>query len=183
MQPTLRWAEREEIHRYRLQLARDDGEAELILDDANVAEGTLAVPQPLPPGKYSWRVAAIDEHGPGPFGDRQRFRRPPPGPLLDTPEIREEEVTLRWRAGLPRQSFHVQLAASAEFQPLLVDARTSDPHITIARPESGTYFVRVKIIDVDGFEGPFEAPQRIDIPAQPVPWWPLLIPLLPLLAL
>ena len=93
-------------------------------------------------------------------------------------------MTLRWRKGLPGQRFHVQLAATPDFETRLIDARTGDPQVTVPRPQGGAYFIRVKTIDVDGFEGPFEPPQQLSIPEKPRPWWPLLIPLLgPLLAL
>lgn len=182
-QPTLQWAQIPGIRGYRLQLARDDKFSALIVDAGEVAAASFTVEQPLEPGKYSWRVAAIDEGGPGPFSDRQEFRRPPPGPALEAPEVGDEQLTLRWRQGLPGQSFHVQLAATPEFSTPLLDARTPDNTATIPRPEGGTYFIRVKTIDVDGFEGPFEPAQTIQLPEKPHPWWVLLVPLLiPLLA-
>ena len=185
LRPTLQWAKSAEIQHYRLQLARDDEFAELIADDAEVVVASFTVPRPLEPGNYFWRVATIDEQeGAGPFSDPQAFRRPPPGPALEAPEIGDEQLTLRWRKGLPGQRFHVQLAATPDFETRLIDARTGDPQVTVPRPQGGAYFIRVKTIDVDGFEGPFEPPQQLSIPEKPRPWWPLLIPLLgPLLAL
>ena len=184
-QPTLQWTGSVETSRYHLQIARDERFEQLVVDEAEVATTSFTAPQPLEPGRYSWRVAAIDDQeGVGPFSDRQEFRRAPPGPVLDAPELDEEQLTLRWRAGLPGQQFQAQLAQTPAFDACLLDARTSEARVTIARPKGGSYFIRVRTIDVDGFEGPFEAPQRIEIPDKPRPWWPLLIPLLiPFLAM
>ena len=63
---------------------------------------------------------------------------------------------------------------------LVAEQRLSQPTTTVARPDGGGYFMRVRATDDDGFVGPFTRPQRIEIPPRPWPWWPLLL-LLPAL--
>ena len=154
---------------------------DLLIDDDHVAGANLQSSRPLAPGKYYWRMAAIDSReGAGPFSDTQAFRRVPPGPTVEPPAVNAKEMTLRWRAGLPGQQSQVQLAANDKFDPLVLDTRTAEAQITVARPPGGTYFIRTRTIDTDGFEGPFGAPQRIEVPAAHNTWWLLLLPLIPL---
>ena len=59
---------------------------------------------------------------------------------------------------------------------------TDTPQITIEPPEKRLWF-RVRIVDVDGYRGPFGTPQSIEPPPGDPPWWLALLPLLLLLAL
>ena len=180
-QPVFAWAERPEITRYHLQLARASNFVERLID-AELTTAKLKSSVTLPPGKYFWRVAALDaREGAGPFSDVQEFRRVLPGPTVDAPAVRDKEMTLRWRAALPGQQSQVQLANNERFNPLLLDTRTAEAQVVIPRPPGGTYFIRTRTIDVDGFEGPFGAPQHIEVPAANGKWWLLVLPLLPFL--
>lgn len=183
-QPRLQWSESDPMYQYRVQVARDGQFADIVADEPDIPEGGYTVRQALEPGRYFWRVAAVDrQEGAGPFSNPQDFRRPPPGPALEPPAVGDEELVLRWRAGLPGQRFEVQLSASQDFREPLVDLRTDAAQVVVPRPEAGTYYMRVRTIDVDGFEGFFETPQRITVPAKSQPWWLLIIPLLPILLL
>ena len=55
----------------------------------------------------------------------------------------------------------------------------AEPQLLLRDPPSGTYYLRVKTIDADGFAGPFGQAQQIDVPSSP--WWWLLVPALLLL--
>lgn len=179
--PRLRWAERERVAGYRVQLATDDRFAPPMIDAGDVAAGFFVVPEPLQPGRYFWRVAAIDaQEGAGPFSDPQTFRRPPPGPALDALAFTDRELVLRWRAGLPGQRYQVQLAETDAFDAPLVDTVTDAAQLVLPRPLGGTYFVRIRTIDTDGFEGFFDPPQKISVPNPLPPWW-LIFLLLPVL--
>ena len=124
--------------------------------DDHVAAASSKAAQPLVPGKYYWRVAAVDAHeGAGPFSDTQDFRRVPPGPTVEAPAFDDKQMTLRWRAGLPGQQSQVQPANNEKFDPLALDTRTAGGEITLPRPPGGTYFIRTRTLDTDGFEGPF----------------------------
>ena len=69
--------------------------------DDHVAAASSKAAQPLVPGKYYGRVAAVDAHeGAGPFSDTQDFRRVPPGPTVEAPAFDDKQMTLRWRAAL-----------------------------------------------------------------------------------
>ncbi len=179
----LQWAERAGVDRYRVQVARDAAFADLVTDTETSA-AVLTLPEPLAPGRYRWRIAAIaPAEGAGPFSDVQTFRRPLSGPALEAPAVSDALLVLRWRAGAPGQSYQVQFAASDDFQEPLADVRTETPQLEVPRPEGGDYFVRVRTIDVDGLEGFYGPAERIAVPSRPIPWWLILLPLIPILLL
>lgn len=53
----------------------------------------------------------------------------------------------------------------------------------IVRPEPGECFIRVRTIEIDGFVGPFGAPQPVDVPDGDLSRWLLMLPLFGLRAL
>ena len=55
----------------------------------------------------------------------------------------------------------------------MFDVQVSEPQITLVRPESAYYYLRIRLIESDGFEGPLGPVQRIFVP--PDSYWPLLI--------
>jgi hypothetical protein len=139
---------------------------------------------PLEPGKYYWRVASIasgQDHGP--FSDTQGYtqRKIPDSPKSEEPAMDEKTIAFRWRAGDEGSQYQLQLAKESSFTKPTLDKTLTENQIRIDRPAPGTYFMRVKTIDLDGFAGPFGTPQRIEVPEPPSkPWWLLLL-LLPLL--
>ncbi len=181
--PTLNWARLQGDLRYHVQVAADPEFSDVVFDRAEIADNETTLTEPLPIGKYYWRVAAIDREGDGPFSDGQLLRRIPPAPELDAADISEQTLMIRSRGGLPGQTFHFQMAEDEEFSELLVDQRTEQPGFEIPRPDAGEYFVRVRTIDPDGFIGPFGAPQTVDVPYDNPYWFLLLLPLFALFAL
>jgi hypothetical protein len=183
-QPELQWGARDDIARYRVQLARDENFRELLMDTADVTATTAMPPSALDPGNYHWRIAAIDAvEGQGPFSDPQAFRRLPPAPPLEEPAVEETALVVSWRAGQPGDRYHFQFAADDAFADPLVDETLTASNITLPRPEGGTYYMRVQTIDAEGYAGAFGTPNRIEVPSPPSrPWW-LLALLIPLLAL
>lgn len=184
VQPEFSWAERAEISQCHFQLTNDSTFAKLLVDEGQVGAANVKSSATLSPGKYYWRVAAIDAHeGAGPFSDSQEFRRVSPGPTVEAPTVNDKELTLSWRAALPGQQSQVQLANNEKFESVLLDTRTAENSVTVPRPPGGVYFIRTRTIDTDGFEGPYGQPQRIELPANHGKWWLLLLPLVPFLAL
>jgi len=182
--PELRWGAREDIARYRLQVARDENFDELLMDADDITSTSATTPGPLSPGSYYWRVAALDAaEGQGPFSDPQAFRRLPAAPPLGEPAVDETELVVSWRAGQAGDHYRFQFASDDAFGAPLVDEAVSDANITLPRPEGGIYYMRVQTIDAEGYAGAFGAPNRIEVPSPPSrPWW-LLALLIPLLAL
>ena len=88
-------------------------------------------------------------------------------------------VTLQWKGGSPGQTFQLQLARNREFSPLLKEEKLAEPKIQLQRPAGSAFFVRVGVIDPDGFVAPYGPTQQIDVARN---YWPFLL-FLPLLFL
>ncbi len=166
--------------RYRLQLAARPDFSSFLVDQHDITDNERSIA--LAPGQYYWRIASIASgQDQGPFSDVQGFtqRRIPASPALDAPRLDDRQLQLSWRQGAPGERFQLQLARDREFTDLVLDKPVSNNLISLNRPEPGTYFLRVKTVDADGFAGNYGAAQQIEVPASSKPWWLLLL-LLPL---
>jgi hypothetical protein len=177
-QTTLEWAQVSGVVGYRLQVFNDGASVskdttpwlEQVLTDTT--QHTL----PFPPGHYRWRVASIRAGGDqGPYGDATPFeqRSVPASPTAEPPKLDGKNLTLSWRALLPGQQVELQLARDANFETLVVNEKTSATELTLPTPAPGSYHLRMRTLDADGFAGPFGAPQQIEVPRS---WRWLLIP-------
>jgi len=175
-QPVFAWSSQASASAYHFQLARDAAFGTVLLDRPDLPDNGLTSPLVLAPGTYYWRVATLSAtEGKGPFSDPQPFRRPPPGPALEAPEVSEQALNVRWRAGQPGQSYAFQLARDEQFTEVLAQASSGEPRVTLERPKGGRYYMHVRTIDVDGYMGPYGPVQRIDIPYD-FPGWLLAVP-------
>lgn len=166
------WAEPRNATAYHFQLATDERFTTLLFDLPKHARSRLIPDRTLEPGRYFWRVATQDMTGRvGPFSDPQMFRLQAT-PKLEAPEVTDHDMTLRWSAGLPGQQYQFQLAEDSQFETVMIDRRVSEPQLTIPRPESGFYYLRMRTIDIDGYAGPYSPTQRIEVP--PAHYGPLL---------
>ena len=183
--PTFRWARATTPGRvFRFQLSGDAGFSVLRQEFDAIEAGDLRLAEPLPPGRYFWRVAAIDqEEGQGPFSDTQSLRVLPPGPPLAVPTVSDAEIEFRWRAAAPGASYEFQLARDEKFADVMLTRTVPEAEIKLPRPDGGVYYVRARTFEPDGIAGAFTEAKRIEIPDQPNYWPLLVIPLVILLAL
>lgn len=173
------WAKAPEAAGYRIQLARDAGFAQLLADVDALRSESFRPAATLAEGDYFWRVRSLRSDGDaGPWSDSQHFllRPAPAAPLA--PAISERALDFSWPSE-PGQTFLFQLARDEAFADIVVALDLDVPSVSIPRPPAGTYYMRVRAVDADGFIGPFTGTQRITVPLPPV-WW-LLLPLLPAL--
>lgn len=173
--PSFRWTAPETAKAYRFQLAKTEALAAPVVQLDAHEGASLQLDQPLSPGLYSWRVATVDAAGEaGPYSDFQSFeyKPAPEGPTPGPAESDEKGLVFRWRAGEPGQTYQIQLARDRGFETIVLDQNSSVPEVTVPRPEPGHYFLRVRNIDADGYEGPFGAPQAVDVEEE---YWGLVI--------
>ena len=173
------WAHSPEATAYHFQLAADpDFERILVTrDDLQVAQLTLE--DEMPAGNYWWRVGLTTAaEGRGPYSDIQRFRRPPPGPAAEPPEVDGDVLQLRWRATDGAERYEVQFAHSADFAAPEHVLETTAPELAMPRPEGGTWHVRIRSQVAGSPPGPWSKPQQIEVPQS---HWRALLVLLPLL--
>jgi hypothetical protein len=174
---TLRWASMVEAHGYLVQLAADGAFERIVHQWADQRGTELGPPGRLEPGEYFWRVASVRADGRrGPFGDVQRFMLHPAPAAPDAPAIDGDKIAFSWPAE-PGQRFEFQLAKDELFADVIETRTLTEPRTVLERPGSGSYYMRVRATDADGFVGPYTATQRVVVPARP--WW-LLLFLIPL---
>jgi hypothetical protein len=174
------WARNPQAARYRLQVADDSEFHAPLLDRDDLSATSTSLDLPI--GTHWWRLASIRADGDqGPWGDAQRVTRvaQPPPPPPEPPESTSDGLRLRWGAGPAGTRYQVQVSRDAQFAAVLHDARVDSPSWLLPQPEPGRYFVRVRSIDAEGFEGPFGTPQQVEVPHSL--WWLLLLPLVLLL--
>jgi hypothetical protein len=172
----LAWTRNAAAARVRVQVADapDFAQPRVDRNDLDGTETRVA----LPLGTHHWRVASILANGDqGPFSDAQSFTRiePPAAPPPADPQKSGDDLLLRWPAGGPAGTrWQVQVARDAGFSQMVGDNTLTEPQWLLRNPPSGTYYMRVKTIDPDGFAGPFGQTQQIEVPTSP--WWWLLVP-------
>lgn len=175
--PMFQWSEPQDAEQYWFQLAADESFDKPVSEMKGLADTTYTPDIEVVPGVYYWRVASVNGKGKiGPFSDSQKFRRTPPSPDMSDAEMDVEEMTFRWRKAEPGQSFTCQIAQNPEFTDLLTDQQVTTPHYSLKEFEPGTYYIRVAIVDSDGFAGPFGPYQTVKVPAPPPSPWAFIIP-------
>jgi hypothetical protein len=73
--------------------------------------------------------------------------------------------------------YQIQIASDIAFTQRVMDQTLNTNEIRIANPAPGTYYIRIKTIESDGFAGPWGAAQKLDVMESR---WKLLWLLLPL---
>ena len=158
------WAANPEAGSYRIQLAEDEAFARIVQDEPVSAETFTS--KVLPFGDYYWRIRSIKGTGaaadPGPWGDARKFTLRPPPKTPEPPEEKADGLAFSWSAE-PGQTFVFQIARDPLFTNMFEARNLTEPQATIARPPQGSYYLRVRATDADGFVGPFTAPQRFTV--------------------
>ena len=178
-QPTFQWSEPQQVSGYVFQLADNQQLEKKIIDVQHHPDTEFHINFPLTPGQYFWRVAALDLAGePGPFSDLQKFRISPPAPDMSQAKLDEKEMVFRWKKARPEQQYRFQLSTDSSFTDILVDEHVTEPQYSLQQLEVGSYYIRVGIVDVDGFQGPFSPYQKVEVAPPPQPWLMVVIPAL-----
>ena len=179
--PRFAWGNIVGAGRYRYQVSADADFASLLHDQTTNGENG-EVGADLPPGALYWRAASLAESGEqGPWSRPATFvYKPAPGPAdlgKAALQIDGERLVLALPSPPAGLRYEAELAESAEMQPALARTQAEDGRLELARPDSGTYYLGVRLVDsADGTPGP-EAVQKIEVP----PDGKLLLLLLPLL--
>ncbi|WP_284448835.1 FecR domain-containing protein [Pseudoxanthomonas mexicana] len=166
----LRWTKAPGAATYDYEVAGAAGFAQPLARARVDDTASIRLPDPLPPGDYAWRIRSVDASAkPGPFGDSLAFTVRPLAEVtaIDTAAANDtREVTFRWQAGQPGQRYRFQMSRKPDFRKTDVDMLVDQAEVTLPRLRSGTWYLRAQTIDVDGFEGPFPAPQQVDVPCR-----------------
>ena len=173
----LSWSRNTAAPRVRLQIARDAGFQDLVLQPPPLDAASFDAK--LPDGLYHVRVGSVEASGrAGPFGDSQtvEIKPPPPSPPPAEPEASDAGLTLRWRGDPSVTRYELEWARTAAFDtPDVQRFKTEQPVLVIPKPSPGTYFLRSRAFNAAGAASPWSQPQMIE---QPYPRWLWLLPLL-----
>ena len=176
--PTFLWSTPEQAKSYIFQLADNREFKTPRIELKEYDKTSLRLEKELEPGTYYWRVAGRDAAGAaGPWGLTMSFRIPTPAPDMTNPAIDDKAMVFRWQAAGAKQRYRVQVATDAGFTHLLANETTDQARFEMHSPQPGDYYIRVAIIEPDGFQGPFSSPQRLKVPSPPNPWALVLAPL------
>lgn len=155
------WAANPDAAQYRIQIAEDEAFTRIVQEAA--PSGTEFTSRALPFGEYHWRVRSVrGAADPGPWGDPRRFSLRPPPSTPEPPQESGDGLVFNW-SGEPGQTFLFQVATDPQFVRVVTERTTKETRMTLARPDQGTYYLRLRATDADGFVGPFTAPQRFTV--------------------
>lgn len=169
--PTLRWTASSDAAAYRLQVASDERFEAIEVDRQGLQENAFELEGLADPGVYYWRLFSIDADGEqGPVSALRRWRvKAIPEQLDATLEVGEERIIASWREGAPGQSYELQVALDPEFQQLLLQQSLEQAQLELEPVKGQIRFLRVRIVEPDGFRGPWGATQKID-PVDSAEW-------------
>lgn len=160
----LSWGGVQQADRYLLQLAREPGFATIVREVPDVKGTRRTEAGLLEMGTYYWRVASVRADGDrGPFGESRTFMRLPAPEQPKPPRIADNEVSFSWY-GEPGQRFEFELARDERFTLEFASHSVAEPLIALPRPASGTWYIRYRAIDSDGYVGPYTSTQRFTVP-------------------
>ena len=173
----LAWTRNTAAPDVRLQIARDAGFTDLVLQPPPLAAAGFEAK--LPDGAYHWRIASVEAGGrAGPFGDAQTFeiQPPPPAPPPAEPDLSGDQLKLRWRADKGVARYELEWSKTEAFDGADVQRFATDkPEIAMPKPSWGKYFLRARSFNAAGAAGPWGQTQMIEVP---YPRWLWLLPLL-----
>ncbi len=157
----------EGAHRYRSQIAPDDGFS-VLSSDLTLEMAAALGDATLPDGEYVLRVRAIDARGLEGRDAEHRLvvdaRPEPPFPTApaDDAVASDEFVRFAWASVPGATAYHFELASDVQFAaPLIAAADPSEASYRLGMAlEAGTYYWRIAVTTVDEGRGPFSDPQR-----------------------
>jgi len=182
--PTFSWTEVVGSSRYRVQVAAAADFADPLHDDAT-EQGRWEPPVDLPVGSLHWRAASIDANGEqGPWSVVATVSYTPGLVEVDVGraavELRSESLRLNLPPPPDGLVYEAILSAAADLGSPLAEAQSDDGSLDLPRPDAGTWYLGVRLVDRrENMPGPL-AIRKLEVP--PGRLWLLLL-LLPLLAL
>ncbi|MFA6120134.1 MAG: FecR domain-containing protein [Sideroxydans sp.] len=120
----------------------------------------------LPNGRYWLRLRAVDRHGLQGREAKVSFavNVPPRKFAMTKVYVTGNGVQLRWVGRKEGGGYQVQIADNLQFNKPMLDVKTSDNSVEIARPKPGQYFMRVRQIFNGGVTDSWDVPMVFEAP-------------------
>jgi hypothetical protein len=168
----LKWFKVKDAARYHLQVAEDPG-FNILVENKNDIPDAKYLLRNLNFRRHWFRVRSIAEDGyEGLWSDPMSFTvlPPPPAPPVEKPEVDQQEILIRWRDLGKGIRYEFQMARDAGFKEILFAKELEKSEITLLKPKGiGTYYVRTRGIDPNGYPGDFSLPQSFEIKPPLIP--------------
>ncbi len=179
---TLRWTHNPDAASYVVEVARDDQFRQVALRDEQVrAEQVVFHPADTAfgaaDGVYWWHVVSVDATGRrGAWSDTQALvLRPTPRVPMGRESPDGSAIELSW-GGRPEDRAEVELAGDAAFRQVVARGDFAAPGARLARPATGTYYARYRLVEPDGFKSAWSDAVRVDVESNWHKAWRALLP-------
>jgi len=163
---TLSWNPVVNAVQYQLQVARDSAFTDQVFKGK--VSNTFKDFSDLAPGKYYWRVKAIEAGGlKGPWSDVRLFtvvKVFPPALVSPGNEATVNlDVTLTWEAPEFATQYKLQVSKDAAFTRLIVDEKTAGLSKALTGLAARNYYWRVRAFTADGFKSPWSEVRKFTV--------------------
>ena len=167
----LRWSASADAARYRLEVATSPAfDGTLMVED--LTEPHLRAAAAEQPGDYYWRISSIAADGEvGPPSDvRHWVSKPQPETVAADVSGDADGVVASWRDVGGGARYQVQIADDLAFEHVEDDRVVDAPRMAFDAVSGQVRFLRVRVIEADGYAGSWGAVQRIDPLPDPTAW-------------
>ncbi|MEZ5837861.1 MAG: FecR domain-containing protein [Geminicoccaceae bacterium] len=163
---------------YTVRLADNPQMANARTVASGIARTSVTLDDNLEEGRYWWQVMARDA-----AGDEGRPSRPtefglvpPPQPVrLSAHEGSDGRLDVSWPEQEPLFAYRVEIAKTRDFATVDRTFEVKGTHDSLPRPLPGTWWVRARAIDEDGYAGPYGEPVQVGFGPRPL-WAVISIP-------
>ncbi|WP_144240749.1 FecR domain-containing protein [Dyella japonica] len=164
--PRFSWTENQQASSYFWELASDVRFSQILASEEALTGKSVQAPQAFPFGHYYWRIASRDHSGKlGPFSNPMSFDLvpEPSTPQMDKPTLVKGKVRIGWQRGGLGYRYHVQLDRNPRFEHPQLDQELDQNVFDIPKPGGGTWYMRLQVIDTDGYAGPWSDTQKVRV--------------------
>lgn len=163
---TFSWFSVTNATQYLLQIARDAAFSDQVFK-GKLADTFKNFPD-LAPGKYYWRVKAIEEGGlKSPWSVVRMLTvtsiMPPDLYAPGNDATVGQDVNLLWQDMVDAVQYKLQVAKDAAFTNLIVNEKTTDPTKDLLGLKARAYYWRVKAIDAEGYKSPWSEVRKFTV--------------------
>ncbi len=162
--PELQWTDSDQAASYHLEIARTASFDKPVVNETSLTQTHYSDANLTDPDTYYWRVTSVDAAGKtGPEGVSRQFEIKPAAMAVDARIARQDDGQLvaTWSKGHANQNYQVQIAMDKNFTDLQLDQITATPRFAFAPVIWQNRYLRVRIVEADGYTGPWGARQKI----------------------
>lgn len=155
------WPAAPDAKTYHLQVARDAGFANKVIEERGLEAPVLPKLATLTPGTYYWRVASIDADGDASkFSTVSSFTVSSPAVQLQKTQVSGSSAAFSW-TGEASAKYQLQVATDENFRNVVAVKEVTGTQIKLSDLARGFYFARVRVVGEAA--GPWSQRQSVEI--------------------